>query len=519
MHIRPMWLHLETHALLSVVLLWAASLSAQAPAPFQPVVPRTWDDVAMTSLEVPLANPIGSPKQVNAEYYYKIPVRQIYKQYPVYAPGREPAGYMEWLKKQEPVLLWDDAGQKPQLKTEADWIKAGETVFSAPIFSEAGADGVIALADLKTTDWYEKGGVPLTKDGIAPFVHYVIREKGKIELGSFSCAMCHTRVLSDGSTIMGAQGNFPFERASKYSPRPLPPPPLLHLFTQALYGAPWIHPDPMARENAMSTEEITELLQTIPPGVMSRHRSSSFNPVQVPDLIGVKDRQYLDRTGLQPQHSIVDLMRYAALNQGGDSLGSFDGFIPADLPLFKTLPDPGDPIKVGGRYSDEQLYALALYLYSLKPPPNPNKIDAASKRGSEIFSRERCVACHTPPVYSNNKLTPAPGFTVPKDHWAKYDILAMSVGTDPGLTMVTRRGTGYYKVPSLRGVWYRSMFGHSGWCATLEDWFDPSRVSEGYVPTGFKPYGAKTYPVKGHPFGLNLTAGEKEDLIAFLKTL
>src|SRR5215475_3163487 len=26
-----------------------------------------------------------------------------------------------------------------------------------------------------------------------------------------------------------------------------------------------------------------------------------------------------------------------------------------------------------------------------------------------------------------------------------------------------RRGTGYYKVPSLKGVWYRSMFGHSGW--------------------------------------------------------
>jgi hypothetical protein len=43
---------------------------------------------------------------------------------------------MEWLKKQEPVLLLDDAGHKPQLKTEADWIKAGEIVFNAPVFSE-----------------------------------------------------------------------------------------------------------------------------------------------------------------------------------------------------------------------------------------------------------------------------------------------------------------------------------------------------------------------------------------------
>ena len=108
---------------------------------------------------------------------------------------------------------------------------------------------------------------------------------------------------------------------------------------------------------------------------------------------------------------------------------------------------------------------------------------------------------------------------VPADHRAKYEILPISVGTDPGLTLKTRRGTGYYKVPSLKGVWYRSMFGHSGWCATLEDWLDPNRLNEDYIPTGFKPYGKKTYAVTGHPFGLTLSAQEKKDLIAFLKTL
>ena len=86
------------------------------------------------------------------------------------------------------------------------------------------------------------------------------------------------------------------------------------------------------------------------------------------------------------------------------------------------------------------------------------------------------MTCHTPPLDTNNKLTPADGFTIPPDHRQKYDILPISVGTDPDLTLKTRRGTGYYKVPSLKGVWYRSMFGHSGWCATLEDWFDPRRV-------------------------------------------
>lgn len=352
-----------------------------------------------------------------------------------------------------------------------------------------------------------------------PFVHYVIREKGKIELGSFSCAMCHTRVMPNGTTVKGAQGNFPFERATKFSPRPPLPTPLAQAFNQALYAASWLHPDPMDREMSMSSEQIREVLQTIPPGVISRHRASNFDPVQVPDLIGVKNRRYFDRTGLQPQNSLVDLMRYAALNQGADAIASFDGFIPADIPDFKRLPDPADPIKVGSRYGDEQLYSLALYIYSLKPPPNPNKFDAAAARGKRIFANEGCNECHTAPHYTNNKLSPASGFAIPVGARTKYDIFPISVGTDPSLTMNTRRGTGYYKVPSLEGVWYRSMFGHSGWCATLEDWFDPRRLNDDYIPTGFKPYGSKTYSVKGHTFGLDLPPEEKKDLIAFLKTL
>jgi hypothetical protein len=30
-------------------------------------------------------------------------------------------------------VLWDDEGHAPPLKTNADWIKAGEIVFDAPI--------------------------------------------------------------------------------------------------------------------------------------------------------------------------------------------------------------------------------------------------------------------------------------------------------------------------------------------------------------------------------------------------
>jgi hypothetical protein len=488
-------------------------------------IPKTWDDKAMATLEVPLANPVGSPKHASADYYYRIPVRPIYKSYPVYGPGHEPPGYLDWLKQQEPVIVWDDSGHKPPLQTEADWIKAGEIVFDAPISLKGQGD--VDATEVRQPEWYQQTGVPITKDGVMPFLRYSVRKKGQVELGALSCATCHARVMPDGTTLKGAQGSFPIDRSVAYGYRtsvanakdPAQALSDVRANERSLYAMPWLRPDPLADLDRMSVNDIAAPRDVIPPGVVARHRSSPLFPVQVPDLIGVKDRHYLDRTGLQQHRSIVDMMRYAALNQGGDDLGNYDGFIPADFPNFKKLPEPTDPDNIGGRYSDEQLYALALWVYSLRPPPNPNKFDALAERGQKIFERESCVMCHTPPLYTNNKLTPAEGFKVPEDHLKKYDILPISVGTDPNLTLKTRRGTGYYKVPSLKGVWYRSMFGHSGWCATLEDWFDPRRTRDDYVPTGFKPYGMKTYAVKGHPFGLSLSEEERKALIAFLKTL
>ncbi|HEV2424379.1 MAG TPA: hypothetical protein VGZ29_06095, partial [Terriglobia bacterium] len=423
---------------------------------FQAHVPKMWDDAALSSLEVPLANPIGSPKHVSADYYYKIPVRPIYKEYPVYAPGHEPPGYMEWLKGQEPVILWDDKGHAPPLKTEADWIKAGELVFEA----SPQTGGVMTVDRATSPEWWAKIGAPTGKDGVLPGYHYLISEKGKIELGDLSCASCHSRVMPDGTVLKGAQGNFPFDHNRALELRSAaaddPTRKFAGLVEISLFRVPWLKDDVHARMLQMSSDEIAAVHDSIPAGVMARHRASPFYPVQIPDLIGVRDRRYLDRTGLQQHRSIVDLVRYAALNQGGDDLASYDGFIPADFPNFKTLDTPD---KAGfvfqGRYSDEQLYALALYVYSLKPPPNPNKFDARAARGRRVFEKAGCANCHTPPLYTNNKLTLAEGFTPPAGASQRYDIMPISVGTDPNLALKTRRGTGYYKVPSLKGVWYR----------------------------------------------------------------
>ncbi|MDX1493916.1 MAG: hypothetical protein R3253_07660, partial [Longimicrobiales bacterium] len=99
------------------------------------------------------------------------------------------------------------------------------------------------------------------------------------------------------------------------------------------------------------------------------------------------------------------------------------------------------------------------------------------------------------------------------------DVSERRVNTDPALATTTRRGTGYYKVPSLKGVWYRGPFQHSGAVATLEDWFDPKRLSEDYLPTGFRGVHDALQAVEGHPFGLRLSPEDRRALIAFLRTL
>lgn len=140
-------------------------------------------------------------------------------------------------------------------------------------------------------------------------------------------------------------------------------------------------------------------------------------------------------------------------------------------------------------------------------------------RGEQMFRREGCVNCHVPPEYTNGKLTLAEGFQPAADHPNRSDIVLRSVGTDPGLALKTRKGTGFYKVPSLRGVWYRPRLLHDGSVASLEEMFDAARLDPNHVPGGWKGPGVTHRAIPGHAFGLSLNPEEKTALLAFLRSL
>ena len=459
-----------------------------------PAVPQVWDARELASFELPLVQADRSAQHATPDFYYRLGVRPIYRSYPIYAPGREPAGYMEWLARQEPQLVFNPSA----LRTQADWIAAGESVFDAPL----GYNATFKVASLHDRAWYEHNQIPVTKDGEMPFSRYVVRRKGVVEAGSGSCLMCHARVMPDGTLLKGAQGNGPADRLvadnlRRQAASTTDPAALLdgvRLGQRTFFSMPWLTPDPVARVASMSIDEIARVYEAVPTGASTRVNLSLFTPAQIPDLIGVQERRFLDHTGLVQQRSIADLMRYVAIVQGANTFDRFGDYL-----LVDPVPDPTKM----ERYGDEQLYALVKYLYSLKPPPNPNRANRETARGRQIFSREGCNVCHTAPLYTSNTLTPAPGFTVPAEHLTRYGIINRSVGTDPSLATRTRKGTGYYKVPSLKGAWYRGPFQHAGAVKTLEEWFDPTRLDT----------------VPGHPFGLTLTPDDRRALVAFIKTL
>lgn len=491
--------------------LAVVAYAASTPSSERLVAPKIWDEKALATWALPVAGVNATPHFYSEAEYYATPTRDV-RTYPVYHPDREPVGYMDWLRAQEPKPLVDPA----EIKSDADWARLGQRVFDEldqPRFRTNDPRAIKALNDreiLKTSP------VTVSPDGqIMPY-RWVVEARGQVRLSVAGCTACHTRLQPDGTLLRGPSRNFAVDRIafpimaaqafrSDGTNEPLPRAERAYLE----YGVPWLKDDIHARFRGMTNDELSAITRIQIPGTANRFNGSPFYVTKIPDLIGIKDRRYLDATATHRNRGPEDIARYAALVASAD-----DGSIGP----HRFLSDKQR--RMTFHYSDTALYALGRYIYALEPPPNPNPFDGRAHRGEEIFHNEGCAKCHSPPTYTNNKLTRADGFVVPDDHPDRERIMVRSVHTDPSLALRTRKGTGLYKVPSLRGVWYRGVFEHSGSVVTLEDWFDPKRLNPNYVPTGWKgPPGTTTRAVEGHEFGLDLADDERADLIAFLKTL
>jgi len=515
----PRSIHFATvgrlHALVCVLAagIVVAQDSRQEPSgDWVPEIPRAWDEEALADWATPLAGLAARPGHMSAEEYYSIPVENL-RSYPVYMPGLEPAGYWEELLDVGPQPLIDTES----LATKAEWIAAGERVFFDSVVLRTFDPDAIAMARDREA-MTARGAGPLP-DGTINGLRWLPTEQG-VALGFTNCSACHLLYLPDNTAVPGASsfaipndfrnalggvirdaentlpGEVPFSLAGTIGER-----------AYQAYGAPWTGDPAGERLKEMTQAEYNAYIGAgIRGGGVARWNGSILYPAKIPDLIGFADRKYIDHTATHVHRGIGDLMRYAALVSFAETV-DFAG---------QRMIEPGTT-RFRTRLSDSALYALALYVYSLEPPANPNPFDANAQAGQALFARERCDRCHTPPLYTNNRLTLAQGFDVPDD--ASDDVIRRSVGTDPGLALRTRKGTGYYKVPSLKGVWYRGHYLHDGAVGSLEEMFDPGRLSDTHRPGGFVPPGTTARAIAGHEFGLELTPDERGQLIAFLRTL
>jgi hypothetical protein len=294
--------------LCSLILTAGVAIELWAQPPVGPRVPRTWDEAKLAEWATPLAGINVRPAHMSAKEYYSLPVDNL-KTYPVYLPSREPAGYWEMLQRIGPKPLIEPV----KLKTEADWIEAGRRVFQD-------ADHI----QLRT---FDPQFIALARDEKA------LRERAPdgtehgVALTFPNCSSCHTAFLDDGRTVPGAPlmgvrrwrttglvGRVhAANRVVHHSPFIM----AAGVFGARLYqawGVPWRKNDIHQRLRTLNEAEYEPMrVGFTQSGGFPRWNGSIFFPAKMPDLIGIKDRKYIDHTATHLHRDIGDLMRYAAL--------------------------------------------------------------------------------------------------------------------------------------------------------------------------------------------------------------
>jgi cytochrome c5 len=206
------------------------------------------------------------------------------------------------------------------------------------------------------------------------------------------------------------------------------------------------------------------------PGRVDVSTATGGEPVRIPDLRPTRWLTHLQHAGAVAQHDMTSLaVRIETL----------------------IITSNGGAI----RPPREVALGLATFLWSLSPASPPaTTLVGPEARGEAIFG-ERCARCHAPP-----------GFAGPP-------VSLDEVGTEPTIARSPDRGTGRYRVPSLRGVGSRGPLLHDAAAPSLDVLFDPERVSADFAGS------ARGGPVVGHPFGLDLDVEGREALLAYLRTL
>jgi len=336
----------------------------------------------------------------------------------------------------DPAPIWD--GARPA--TMEAWIALGrEVFFRYPLRKEV----YVAWA-LARPDDAARVGVRAADDGTYPGVVRFVDTRGATQIG-MTCAMCHADV-SSGRVVVG-QARRSFDYGA------------LRLAYHAATGT-------------SAPPDLARRMRTWGPGRADVTEDDDEDPVAIPDLWGLRHQTYLTQAGTIVHAGPASL----AIRQETQLLTS----------NHKAIRPPR-----------ELAFALAMYLYALKPPPAAPPVDRADAitRGKALFG-EHCAGCHTNAALGGDL------------------VRAEAVDTDRALADGAARGTGKYRPPALVRVAFAAPYFHDGSVATLDDVLSPARLEPSFKG-GFLGPG----PVRGHRYGTDLAAEERAAIVAYLRAL
>ena len=342
--------------------------------------------------------------------------------------------------------LWD--GRRPT--TQADWIALGRRVFfEFPLRAEIAMEHAMTpwSADVELpVDAAAAGaslGIERTATGDVPGLVVFGDVDGQRRIG-ITCAICHTAVR-DGAVVAGAARRR-FDLGA------------LRLI--------------FYRETSTAIDpELARRMATWGPGRADVTEDDDEDPVAIPDLWGLRAETYLTQAGTIRHTGPMAL----AIRQETQLLHA-------------------NALRV--RPPRELAWALAMYLYSLEPPPARRGGDPAMiAHGAALFD-QACRTCHASAVYAGDPVAVA------------------RVGTDPSLANGRARGTGRYRVAPLVRVVDAAPYLHDGSVVSLDMLLSPERLAPGFTGGARGPG-----PILGHTFGTALAETDRAALRSYLETL
>ena len=206
--------------------------------------------------------------------------------------------------------------------------------------------------------------------------------------------------------------------------------------------------------------------------------------------------------------------------------------VPVYQPLFRAaFPGETTPFTL-----DNVTKAIASFERTLTSGDSPydrykrgmaNAISDAAKRGEALFSGDRlkCSQCHSGVMFTNAARWVGGPTTDPEFfNTGLYNVGANGGYPAPntGLQAITGVASdmGKFKVPSLRNIEVTFPYMHDGTVATLSDVIDHYAAGGRTLTTGANAGTGSANPFKSALItGFTITASEKSDVIAFLRSL